>query len=326
MSTTDRFKKSRDVGCAYLLKQRGEHGEFPAEEPELVGYYKTLTAFQVCGFNDVANQLCRWIRTEGMTRDGDFGPKGELATGYAYAYFNAWVVMGAHRLGQLDIAEKGADFLQGFNDEQTGGFFSSRDERSTETKQDLMVVSMCGLAFLVGGRLEIARRVGAWLKTLMELQPDFPQRLYTVYSQAHGLHTVPEPGQELRYLVVADAQEDQAFFNAGIAAAFLCRLFQATGETEWLELAKTYMRFAEVASDALFRLIRAGKVGWAASLLFNLTREEKYREMAIRIGNNLVGLQHNEGWWPGAGQTAPSNDSTAERVVWMDEIAQVADG
>ena len=259
-----------------------------------------------------------------MTPDGDFQPRGESASGHVYAYFNAWVILGAHRLGQLDISRKGVDFLSGFHDEQTGGFYSSRDEREAGTKQDLMVVSMCGLACLCAGRLEIACRVGAWLRTLMEAQPEFPQRLYTVYSRTHGLHTVPEPGQELRYVVVADARQDQAFFNPGIAAALLCRLFQATRNKEWLELAMTYMGFAEIASDELFHLIRAGKVGWAASLLFSLTGEEKYREMAIRIGNNLAALQSEQGYWSGAGQTAPSNDSTAEKVVWMDEIAQVA--
>ena len=324
MSTAENFKKARDKGCAFLLKQQRGDGAFPADEPEVAGYYKTLTAFQVCGENDAANRLLHWIRTVGMTEEGDFGPRSELASGPFYAYFNAWVAMGAQRLGQLDIARAGARFLLGFHDEQTGGFYSDREQRDAETKQDLMVVSMCGLACLYTGQTAIAQTTGAWLKTLMELQPEFPQRLYTVYSRHHGLHTVPEPGQELRYVVVADATEDQTFFNAGIAAAFLCRLFQATGEKEWLELAKTYMRFAEVASDALFRMLRAGKVGWAASLLFNLTREEKYREMATRIGNNLVALQDSEGWWPGVGQTAPSNDSTAERVIWMDEISQVA--
>lgn len=324
MKATDRFKKARDKGCAFLLKQLGANGEFPAGRPQLDEYYKALTAFQVCGHNDAANQLCRWIRAEGMTADGDFRPPGESASGHAYAYFNAWVILGAYRLGQLDISQRGVNFLSGFHDGQTGGFYSSPEKREAETEQDLMVVSMCGLAFLYAGRAEIAYRVGAWLKTLMEAQPEFPQRLYTVYSRAHGLHTVPEPGKELRYLVVADARKDQAFFNPGIAAGFLCRLFQTTGEKEWLELAMTYMAFAEVASDELFHLIRAGKVGWAASLLFSLTGEEKYREMAFRIGNNLEALQAEQGYWSGVGQTAPNNDSTAERVVWMDEIAQVA--
>ena len=89
----DRFKRARDKGCAFLLKQLGSNGEFPAGQPKLDEYYKALTAFQVCGHNDAANRLCRWIRAEGMTADGDFQPRGESASGHVYAYFNAWVIL-----------------------------------------------------------------------------------------------------------------------------------------------------------------------------------------------------------------------------------------
>ena len=127
-------------------------------------------------------------------------------------------------------------------------------------------------------------------------------------------------------MVHSDAQRDEDFFNPGIAGGFLCRLYQATSEPQWLELAQQYMRFAEIASDFLFHIVRAGKVGWATSLLYTLTRQPKYRDMAIRIGNNLLDLQSGEGFWSGVGETAPSNDSTAERVVWMDEIVQSIGG
>ena len=66
------------------------------------------------------------------------------------------------------------------------------------------------------------------------------------------------------------------------------------------------MRFAEGAGDELFRLIRAGKVGWAASLLFRITGEQKYRAMALRIGDNLIRLQSSQGYWSGVGQLAPN--------------------
>ncbi len=266
------------------------------------------------------------VRTRGMTPGGDFGPRKEAASGYSCAYFNAWVILGAQRLGQLDLAAGGIRFLLGFHDEETGGFFSDPTERTPETRQDLMVVSLCGLACLSMGRTEEAFRAAGWLKNLMEAQPDFPKRLYTVFSRHTGLHTQFDPGEALRHVVVADSRVDQAFFNPGIAAGFLCRLFQVTQERKWLDLAIEYMRFAEAASDELFRLIRAGKVGWAASLLFRITGEQKYRAMALRIGDNLIRLQSRHGYWSGVGQQTPNFDSTAERVVWMDEIAQIGGG
>ena len=326
MDRTLRFKEARDRGCAFLLEHQGTQGEFPCNQPALDDYYKALTAFQVCGHNDAAGRLCQWIRTRGMTPEGDFGPKKEGASGYGFAYYNAWVILGAQRLGQLDLATRGIHFLLRFQDEETGGFYSDPTERGPETKQDLMVVSLCGLACLSMGKTQAACRAAGWLKNLMGAQPEFPKRLYTVYSREGGLHTAFDPGEALRFVVVADSSTDQAFFNPGIAAGFLCRLFQATQERKWLDLAIEYMRFAERASDELFRLIRAGKVGWAASLLFRITGADKYRAMAVRIGDNLVRLQAEQGYWSGVGQQTPSYDSTAERVVWMDEISQVAGG
>ena len=79
----------------------------------------------------------------------------------------------------------------------------------------------------------------------MAAQPDYPQQLYSVYSRADGLHTEPDPDDEIRYVMSRDAERDQFFFHPGIAGGFLARLYQATGEGEWLELAKEYMRFAE---------------------------------------------------------------------------------
>jgi rhamnogalacturonyl hydrolase YesR len=161
------------------------------------------------------------------------------------------------------------------------------------------------------------------MQTLMEAQPNYPQQLYSVYSRAHGLHTVPDPGDEdKRYVMSRDATRDQFFFHPGIAGGFLARLYQATDEGEWLDLAKEYMRFAEGASDYLFRLQRAGKVGWAASVLYMLTGESKYREMAVRVGDNLIASQAPEGWWGPAGAPQPSTSSTGEMTSWLDEIHQ----
>ena len=72
----------------------------------------------------------------------------------------------------------------------------------------------------------------------------------------------------------------------------------------------------------LFKLLRAGKVGWAASLLYTLTSDSGYLQTAIRIGSNIVDAQANDGSWASTGTFVPSNDTTAEMVVWLDEIYQ----
>jgi rhamnogalacturonyl hydrolase YesR len=122
--------------------------------------------------------------------------------------------------------------------------------------------------------------------------------------------------------VLSNVRRDQFFFQPGVAAGFLARLFQATGEAEWLDLAKRYMRFVEGADDYLFRLLRAGKVGWAAAVLYTITGDFKYKEIAARIGRNLIACQAKRGYWTVLQGDQPSDEITAEMVVWLDAIAQ----
>ena len=228
-----RFKEARDKGCAYLLERQHADGSFGDPYLGVIDYYKVPAAFQVCGESSAANRLCDWIRRNGMTPDGDFGPRPkEAIDDYFYSYYNSWVVIGAHRLGQFDLSLEGMEFLMGFWDPESGGFYSSPTERDAETLEDLWVVSGSGIAALYTGRTDVARGVGRWMQRLMAAQPNYPQQLYPVYSRAQGLQTVSEGGDDFRYVLNQDATRDDSFYHPGIAGGFLARLYQATGEQE----------------------------------------------------------------------------------------------
>jgi hypothetical protein len=323
----DRFRRARDKGGAYLMDQQRSDGSFGDPVKGATEYYKVPAALLVCGESEAANRLCSWVRKHGMTPDGDFGPRpDEAKDSYYYAYHNVWIILAAQRLGQFDLSHIGMDFLLEFWDPESGGFYSSPTEREAHTLQDLWVVSGCGIAAVYTGMIDVAKGVGHWMERLMSLQPNYPEQMYTVYSREQGLHTPEEPEDEFRYVLNSDAERDQSFFHPGIAGGFLARLYQATGEEEWLVLAREYMRFADGASDYLWRLLRAGKVGWCAAVLYTLTGEGKYKDMALRVGDNLVATQSDEGYWSMTGSDGPSNDATAEMVVWLDEIYQAVGG
>ena len=324
----DRFAKARDRGCAYLLTQLHDDGSFGDLEAGVLDYYKVPSAFVVCGESSAASRLCSWIRTHGMTSEGDYGPRPKTPYDYAYVYFNSWTIIGAHRLGQFDVSQRGMDFLMDFWDPESGGFYSSPTERSADTMQDLWITSGAGQAALYTGRMDAALGVGRWMNTLMRGQPNFPKQLFGVYSRSRGVITEPDPEDEFRYVLNYDAQKDSPFYNPGIAAGFLARLYQATGERQWLDLAEEYMTFTDNASDYLFRLLRAGKVAWASSVLYTLTGRQKYRDTAIRVGDNLIATQKEDGSWHGIADMPdePNNDITAELVVWLDEVHQAVGG
>jgi len=314
------YRVGRDRGCEYLLKQQRGDGGFGPPERGLADYYKVPLAYLVCGASAEANRLFNWIRNQGITSDGDFGPRLPETLGYYYIYYNTWITIGAQRQGHFDIAQRGMDFISTFWDSESGGFYSNPTERGASVLQDLWVTSGAGQAALYSGRMDIAIGAGQWMKRLMDLQPNYPQQLFSVYSRAGGLHTTFESSDEVRYLLNANATRDEYFFHPGIAAGFLANLYKATGRSDWLSLAREYMQIAEIASDFLYRTLRAGKVGWAAALLFTLTGESRFKDMAIRVGSNILDCQRPNGAWIPSGMS--SNDATAEMVVWLDEIHQ----
>ena len=317
----NQFKQSRDMGAIWLESQINDTGIIGNY---VTDYYKVPAALQVSGKTQSANKMIDWIRNNGLKHDGDFGPRptNELKS-YWYTYYNTWVILGAQRLGQFDIAQKGFEFVSKFWDRKSGGFFSDVDQRNDNTYQDLWVVAGNGIAAIYTGKLEIANAVGKWMFNLMESQPNYPEKLYSVFSNSKGLITEFE-GDDTRFVMSANAERDQFFFHPGIAAGFLCRLFQQTGKKEWLELAKKYMLIAEESSDFLWHTLRAGKVAWGNSLLYTSTKEEKYYDMAIRAGTNIIDQQTKFGSWEMEGMS--NIDITAEMVYWLDEVYQVTKG
>lgn len=320
MNSSARYVQARDGGCQFLLSRLRSDGGFGSADRGVADYYKPPLAFVVCGASAAAARLFDWIRRQGITSDGDFGPRPEEARSYYYTYYNAWIIQAAQRQGQFDIAQRGLEFLLGTRNAKSGGFYSSPSEGTSTTNEDLWIVCGAGLAALYCGRVGVAQGVGEWLRRLRELQPEFPRRLLTVWNQAEGLVTSFIEQERARYELVPGDARTQYFFQPGIAAGFLAQLFKATGDKRWLDLAIDYMRAAEIGCDYLYDTYQAGKVGWAAAVLATLTGQERFRKIAARVGDMLVCRQHESGCWePGASYC---DDYTAEMVVWLDEIHQ----
>lgn len=329
LSVRRRFTPPRHPGLARLCGARDRGGAYVLRRQRADGgvavHFKGLSALQVCGYSRAANRLCEWIRHRWMG-SGEFRmPPFKTSPEKNPIYPASWIVTGAHRLGQFDISRAAMDFLAGFRDARTGGFYCFTRPNTEDAEQELIYVGYCGLAALYAGRLDVAEGVGDWMRVVMDAQPNFPEELYTVYTRGQGLITLPPPERRRMYVVTSQATDDQLFFQPGAASAFLAHLFQASGDERWLTLAMEYMRFAEVADDHLFRTVRAGKVGWAAALLYSLTGQQKYREMAIRVGDNLIALQKRSGCWYAVEEPVASTGITAEMVLWLDEICQAVD-
>ena len=149
-----------------------------------------------------------------LAPNGDIGPTRDK--GLAYPYPISWVVEGAHRLGQFDVSQRGMDFIMTLPwDPESGGFYSTPGDFGPDGKQDLWVISSLGRAALYTGRVDVGRAVGGWMRRLMDLQPNYPAQMHTVYSRAKGIHTEADPGDDVRrYVFNLDATTDERFLQS----------------------------------------------------------------------------------------------------------------
>lgn len=289
----DRYLAARDKGLSYLLAHVNEDGSIGPVERGIY-YYRAPWALALGGKTAHAQRLMGWIRRHMVTAEGDF--RGERspfddAGSAAFTYELSCLIYGAHLLRHFDLSQRGVDYLLRWQDPHSGGFYMNRHRTGPRGRQAVYPTAQAGMACVVTGRIDAALAVGRWFERLWTLQPDLPDRLYTVHSQEEGLVRGGYAPEE-RKLYVNEAQQAQAYhYNGGITAAFLCQLHAATGESAWLTLARRYQAFSMESTERQFEVMQVCKSGWGGALLYQATGEEQYRAWAMRLGDWFVSQQ-----------------------------------
>ncbi|HLB24517.1 MAG TPA: hypothetical protein VJP07_10515 [Dehalococcoidia bacterium] len=320
-SIISRLEESRERGVEYLMAQQRADGAIGNPEKEGLGpYYKTLWALTCAGRVAEANRLASWITQDLLTDEGDFaGPLRGSLFDRSYAYPNAWLIIGAHKLGRYDISRRGMEFLLLLHHE-TGGFRVERDNE--DAVQDVLNTAQGGNACLTTGHVTEAKGVGRFLRTVYEAQPDPAHELFFVYKPGQGLRTSFPDERQKMHSIRHDTPR-QAYFNMGIAAAFLARLALTTGDASWSVLGRDYLQLAFNALDEMYETAQVGKVGWGAALVYQTTGDEKMRQLATRVGEAMAAQQTDTGGWDNTGgyvNDAIRTEVTAEFVVLLDEM------
>jgi len=329
-----RYWKSALSGAEWLLSQQRPDGSFASIEEGVDAYYKIPYALTVTGYPRQAHQLLDWTLQEGaLTPEGDLRGKQVKATNSVhedfYSYPNSWMVIGAQRLGRFNYARRGMAFILRFLSTANGGVFSRLEfAQAGSGRQDMVSTSQAGSACLYMGLWAEAIRIGDWFIEMLRLQPDLEHSLYACCDPAAGPIT-SYPADQATMYVVDTTQKMQLYFYPGIAMGFLAKLYLATGKREYLEASEIYFDFTTRCAEDRYSIGQSGKVGWGAAQMYAITGDEKYRRAAIEVGDFMLDVQLDEGYWdPG-----PPNpitpylrlDATAEFVVWQAEIAQHLD-
>jgi len=311
----------------WLLAQQNPDGSIHPVEQGLAAYYKVPYAFSLGGRSAEAVKLLAWVRDNVLTEEGDFvGPyprQGPHTTYYHYP--NSWLVAGAHRLGQFQVSVPGAEFLVTMQHPQSGGFLTGGPDATLNSLTDMMSTSLAGLACLYTGHLEQALAVGGFLRHVWDSQPSPANTLYFCTHNGAALVT-DSSGDELVARAIDARTPRQWYFEAGLAAVFLARLYMATADQKHLSYAQQYIEFVERCADDRYRTPQSGKVGWAAALLFALTGNANWQRIAAAVADYLVASQQEDGSWqnPAVGtQLAYATvDVTAEFAIILCEIAE----
>jgi rhamnogalacturonyl hydrolase YesR len=142
-----------------------------------------------------------------------------------------------------------------------------------------------------------------------------------------GLQLVTDvPEEKMSEYVISVGKPDQWYHVPSLAAGFLAKLYEATGDRRHLETAQRYLNFVENCGPDRYSSIRSGFLGWAAAQLYAITGNANYRRIAIAVADGLMKLQLANGSWLqmscSEDLTSDVVDGTAEGIICMTQILE----
>ena len=297
-----RYLAARRRGTDWLLARMRPDGALgdPAAGFE---YYRAPWTFGLVGEVEAAHAVCGFVRRNLLTPDGRLdGPLRAVHTDWAYR--DATFILGAHQIGEYDLSYGLIEELLRWQDPLSGAFANHRLlDGSMSDDMDIPYACGSGFAALALGRMDAARRVAGFLRMIWDAQPlaaagGLPSRFHCFWSRSRQRPITPSDPDFGEHMVVENAADRmQRWTIGGIGAGFLCRLYLAEPDPQYLDLARRYQAFSMAATDAQFKYPSVCKSSWGSALLFQVTGEERYRRWTMRLGDWYVATQEEEGFW-----------------------------
>ncbi|NLJ35162.1 MAG: hypothetical protein GX358_02820 [candidate division WS1 bacterium] len=326
-----KYRQAIVGGLKWIISQQRPDGTFQPLEFGMCGYHKLPYMLSLVAQGERATRLCAWVEANVMDEDGDFddphGRQGPMQDMYIYP--NAWLAMGAHRLELYSMSYAAMEFLTSLQHPTTGGFLTAGPEASLSDRQDILSTAVAGLACLQVGATTVAQQAGSFLVSVFNSQPSAGSRLYFYLEDTDKFVTEYDDEVATQYALTLN-RPGQWYFVPGMAACFLVKLYEATGEQSFLDAAQQYVRFADSSGEDRYGEARGGFFGMAAALLYAITDVNAYADIAKAVADNIVSAQMGNGSWAEASMgyipPAPILDATAENVIVLSGILQTMGG
>lgn len=299
-------------------------GSFGADAREMTCYHKSAYLFGLAGRNAEANRMLSFIKRRYLRPDGDFMldathkrdkvDYNEITWGYS----NGWFALAAHRLGRFDISWPAYRYLQSHFHQGTGGYTMTRPSDPRHPIIELLATAHVGMLALYLGDQEKALAAAALARRFVDVQSGAIPVLYLCMNAAGDLIR-DYPEEQAPYYALDLTRPGQFYFTVGYAAAFLANVHLVTGEKSHLDAARRYIEVGTSATG-VYDTHFSHKLAWGASLLYRITREEKYEDIALRITKVMLGMQGADGLWFGDQPPHIAYDQSAECAIWLRTI------
>jgi hypothetical protein len=300
------LREARDRGVAWLTAQVADDGR-PAGSDVANSWWRAPWALCVGGAPDVAAAMLGWIEREALTDQGTLRPGNfDAPASTSPVYHLSPIAIAAWMLGRYDTAQQVMAAMTGFTDPATGGVYDKRDF-ATDPVQDTLKTAQLGISSLITGHHDVSRGVASWLTRTLADQPELPARYYSS-RRNDRLVTDFEPAEAFSR-VLDFSRPHQAYFQPGIAAAFLSGWAQISGERSHLDTAQAFLRLNQVGGDLQFddpTTVQVCKFGWGAATTYAAEPTADLRSWVVRMGEWFVRRQRTDGAW------APSAYATPE--------------
>jgi hypothetical protein len=292
--TFEAYSERIKSGSNWLKMKIKPDGSYGGQADSPAYYAKTPWALAMSGEPWTASLVGDHVMKVLLRPDGDLliandPPSYREWDEQHYLYSEGWLAYGLQKIGRFDVTYRMMKFIEGFRDARLGGFYSNKGRAHMDT----LVTSLCGLCCLASGRLDASMKAGEFLATVLRDQKD-KTRFYTALAKNGRLVKEFEEERKL-YYVVEKTELDQWYFYIGLPIAFLVKLYEASGDRRFLNLATKYFAVAEGCREDVFRWNGTGKLSWGSSLLFKHLRVRKYRDAAMSILDGLFMAQKKEG-------------------------------
>lgn len=326
-SPRDARTRSIARGVAWLVDRIGPDGAPRCDVTESGHAYRLPFALALAGHRGDAARVLRWMEHRVLDARGDLAP-GPMQDGFRHrwsSYPLSLIAMAAWQLERYDLAARILDTLGDFQDPEHGGAYAERPEVRVTRRQDLFPTAQLGITALATGRPDVAEAAFRWFRRLHALQPALPA---TLYSATDGGELITDPGEDAHErfgLVTEFARPRQAFYNPGIAAAFLGRYAAMNGSSEARELAEDFLALTTGGTEAQFDLadsVQVCKFGWGSAVMLDLTGAAEHRDHTERMAAWFIAAQRPDGSWENSPFLMPDGATEGVRLEVTAEFVQ----